>query len=114
MGKDMAITDRQATLYIWPSGDGFAFQSMSADSLAALAYFQLVEVSNNATRIRIETEWDASKSPDGQLPYLKCACDTTLGSNSLYYWKHFSECQHMKDYNLGSWMNADARADDFA
>jgi outer membrane transport complex protein len=114
MGKDLAAADSQATLYIWPSGDGFAFQSMSAECLAAIAYFQLVQISNNPARIRIETEWDATKSPDGQLPYLRCACGTRLGSNIILYWNHFSECQTMKDYNLDSWMHEDVRADDFA
>jgi hypothetical protein len=114
MGKELTLADSQVTLHIWPSGDGFAFQSMSAECLVAIAYFRLLQQENKPAPVRLVTEWDASKSPDGQLPFLKCACGTTLGSNFIVSSRHFSECHNMRGYNLDSWMNEDIRADTFA
>jgi hypothetical protein len=114
MSKDLENQYHEATLFVWPSGEGFEYQSMSAKCLVAIAYFKFLQRKFPKLSFRTVTESDTSKSTDGQLPFLKCLCGNSFGSNFMVAWNHFFECQAMSQYNIDLWMDSDTRADIFA
>src|ERR1700753_1846308 len=114
MAKSLEEQNHEATLFVWPSGEGFEYQSMNAQCLVAIAYFKFLQAKNHEISLNIVSDWNASKSPDGELPCLKCICGNSFGSNFMISWGHFFDCEAMKQYNPDSWMKSDDRADAFA
>jgi hypothetical protein len=114
MAKSPEEQKHEVTLFIWPSGDGFEYQSMNAQCLLAISYFKFLQKKSPELSLHTVSEWSASKSTDGQLPYFKCLCGNSFGSNFMVSWNHFFECQAMSPYTLDSWMDSDDRADAFA
>lgn len=100
----------QAVLYVLPTGDGFTYPSMSAESLACIAFFKLLP--KNPLKLVIKQEWEAKESPNGRLPYFKCACG--ISSTTILMWQHLHHCKEMEDCNVDSWMTKDERADTIA
>jgi hypothetical protein len=99
-----------AVLYILPTGDGFAYPSMSAESLACIAFFELLP--NYPSNLVIKQEWEGKDSPNGQLPYFKCACGAY--STTLLMWQHLLRCKVIEGCDIDSWMTKDERADAIA
>ena len=116
MAQNVEKEQGEAVLTILPSGDGFAYASMSAECLVALTYFKLLEIdtARQSVDIKIIQGWDLNKSPDGQLPFLQCGCGQLFGSNFLILWRHFHTCSSTESRNLDPWMSEEDRADAIA
>jgi hypothetical protein len=97
---------------IWPTGPGFPVQSLSTECLAVIAYFKLLSNSRNDTiQVNYELTWDASKSPNGQLPQLSCVCEKDFGGAAAII-KHMRQCNSIQEHaDLDLWMNDDQQAD---
>jgi hypothetical protein len=97
---------------IWPAGTGFPLPSLSAECLATIAYFKLLENSrNDAVKVDFELSWDASNSPNGQLPQLSCICGNEF-AGVVDIFKHMRQCNSIDNHSdLDLWMNDDQQAD---
>jgi hypothetical protein len=100
------------SLHIWPTGAKFPLPSLNADCLAAIAYFQLLwRLSSDAVNWTIVSDWETSKSPNGQFPMLKCSCGAEVAGISAIF-DHVGTCSSVASLaDLNKWMSEDEKAD---